>query len=188
MKCPECGQWNRSSMPHCIKCGAPLNMDEAGRLQWKDTLKDGGPSTAYLRADEFGQMDTTPDARDELAGEMQDLKKRKREGAALQRSLRSHTADRLPSDMVITEEPAVSVRKSRRGSVPATAVRVQLSSRNDQTRRQESEIRHRVRFMNENGEFADIRTYDPAPVGGYTQGTGSWHLAGPLSKSLAPRP
>ena len=79
MKCPECGQWNRASMPHCINCGAPLNIDEASRLQWKDTLKDGAPSTAYLRADEFGQVDNTPDARDELAGEMQDLKKRKRE-------------------------------------------------------------------------------------------------------------
>ena len=65
MKCPECGQWNRASMPHCIKCGTPLNIDEASKLQWKDTLKDGGPSTAYLRADEFGQVDRTPDARDE---------------------------------------------------------------------------------------------------------------------------
>ena len=68
MKCPECGQWNRASMPHCIKCGAPLNIDEVSRLQWKDTLKDSGPSTAYLRADEFGQVDSTPDARDQLAG------------------------------------------------------------------------------------------------------------------------
>ena len=74
MKCPECGQWNRASMPHCVKCGAPLNIDEASRLQWKDKLKDSGPSTAYLRADEFGQFDATPDTRDELAGEMQDLK------------------------------------------------------------------------------------------------------------------
>ena len=70
MKCPECGQWNRASMPHCIKCGAPLNIDGASRLLWKDTLKDGGPSASYLRADEFGQVDITPDARDQLAGEM----------------------------------------------------------------------------------------------------------------------
>ena len=56
MKCPECGQWNRASMPHCVKCGAPLNIDEASRLQWKDKLKDSGPSTAYLRADEFGRI------------------------------------------------------------------------------------------------------------------------------------
>ena len=74
MKCPECGQWNRASMPHCTKCGAPLNIDQASKLQWKDTLKDGAPSTAYLRADEFGQVSSTPDARDQLAREMQDLK------------------------------------------------------------------------------------------------------------------
>ena len=87
MKCPECGQWNRASMPHCIKCGAPLNIDEVSRLQWKDTLKDSSPSTAYLRADEFGQVDASPDSRDKLAGEMQDLKKRKREGAERQSRL-----------------------------------------------------------------------------------------------------
>ncbi len=39
--------------------------------------------------------------------------------------------------------------------------------------------------MNENGVFAESRTYDPIPVGGYSQGTGSWHLAGPLGKNIA---
>ena len=83
MKCPECGLWNRASMPHCIRCGAPLNIDGAGRPAWKDSLKDGAPGTKYLRADEFGQMDVTPDPRDALAREMQELKVRKQEGAAL---------------------------------------------------------------------------------------------------------
>ena len=36
MKCPECGQWNRASMPHCAKCGCPLNIDEASRLLTAD--------------------------------------------------------------------------------------------------------------------------------------------------------
>ena len=101
MKCPECGQWNRASMPHCIQCGAPLNIDEASRLQWKDKLKDGGPSTAYLRADEFGQVDATPDARDSLAGEMQELKKRKREGAERQSQLSRNSVSRADSDVVV---------------------------------------------------------------------------------------
>ena len=190
MKCPECGQWNRASMPHCIQCGAPLNIDEASRLQWKDKLKDGGPSTAYLRADEFGQVDDTPDARDSLAGEMQDLKKRKREGAERQSRLNEKKRERSASEVVVTEEPASGhrSRRSRHDDVPQTAVRIQTSSRNDQTRRQESEIWHRVRFMDENGAFAESRTYDPAPSGTYTQGTGSWHLAGPLGKQLAPPP
>ena len=188
MKCPECGQWNRASMPHCIKCGAPLNIDEASRLQWKDTLKDGGPSTAYLRADEFGQVDATPDARDQLAGEMQDLKKRKKEGAEKQKSLRGKTAGRPASDVVITEESGARSRRVRHDDVPVTAVRVQPPSRNDRARREESEVWHRVRFMDENGAFAESRTYDPAPAGVYTQGTGSWHLAGPLGRQIAPPP
>ena len=190
MKCPECGQWNRASMPHCIQCGAPLNIDEASRLQWKDKLKDCGPSTAYLRADEFGQVDATPDARDSLAGEMQELKKRKREGAERQSRLTAKTRERSSSEVVVTEEPASAVRsrRSRHDDVPQTAVRIQTSSRNDRTRREESEIWHKVRFMDENGAFAESRTYDPAPSGTYTQGTGSWHLAGPLGKQIAPPP
>ena len=190
MKCPECGQWNRASMPHCIQCGAPLNIDEASRLQWKDKLKDGGPSTAYLRADEFGQVDATPDARDSLAGEMQDLKKRKREGAERQSRLNEKKRERSASEVVVTEEPASAIRsrRARHDDVPQTAVRIQTSSRNDRARREESEIWHKVRFMNENGAFAESRTYDPAPSGTYTQGTGSWHLAGPLGKQIAPPP
>ena len=188
MKCPECGQWNRASMPHCVKCGAPLNIDEASRLQWKDKLKDSGPSTAYLRADEFGQFDATPDARDELAGEMQDLKKRKREGAERQSILSGRKREGTASEVVVTEEPAPSAgaRKARHDDVPHTAVRVHPASRSDRTRREESEIWHRVRFMDENGAFAESRTYDPAPSGTYTQGTGSWHLAGPLGRQINP--
>ena len=187
MKCPDCGQWNRASMPHCIKCGAPLNIDEATRLQWKDKLKDSGPSTAYLRADEFGQVDTTPDSRDELAGEMQDLKKRKRKGAERQSRLSRETASRPSSEVSVTEEPSSPSRRSRRDHMTASAVRVQPASREDQARRQESEMRHRVRYMNENSIFAESRTYDPVPPEGYSQGTGSWHLAGPLSHTIAPK-
>ena len=183
MKCPVCGQWNRASMPHCTQCGTPLNIDEASRLAWKDTLRDGGPSTQYLRADEFGQMDTTPDARDSLAGEMQDLKKRKREGLERQKQLSRETPERAESEVVVTEEPVRKARRDRRDPGPVTAVRVQPASGNDQTRRLESEIWHRVRFMDQNGAFAESRTYDPLPVAGYREGTGSWHLAGPLPQS-----
>lgn len=189
MKCPECGQWNRASMPHCIKCGAPLNIDGVSKLAWKDELKDSGPSRAYLRADEFGQVDMTPDARDELAGEMQELKQRKREGAARLSSLSRISPSRKEEQepVLVTEEPVpVRARRSRHDDIPATAIRVRQPSRNDRTRREESEIWHRVRFMDENGAFAETRTYDPAPAGGYSQGTGSWHLAGPLGSRIAP--
>ena len=96
MKCPECGLWNRSSQPHCTRCESPLNIDEASRIAWKDSLRDGGASTTYLRADEFGLTDQTPEARDALAGEMQDLKQRKQRGAELQERLRSESPEPAP--------------------------------------------------------------------------------------------
>ena len=175
-------------MPHCIKCGAPLNIDGVSKLQWKDSLKDGGPSTAYLRADEFGQMDSSPDARDQLAREMQDLKKRKQRGAEKQDKLRGKAENYVAPEVTVTEEPAARTRRTKHDDVPATAVRVQPAVRNDQARRSESEIWHRVRFMDENGAFAESRTYDPAPSGTYSQGTGSWYLAGPLGSHIAPHP
>ena len=190
MKCPECGQWNRASMPHCIKCGAPLNIDGASRLLWKDTLKDGGPSASYLRADEFGQVDITPDARDQLAGEMQELKKRKHEGAERQRRMSRNSSSRPEPEVVVTEDSAEYTRRVHRVEEPVTAIRVQPVSRNEKVRREQSEIWNRVRFMDENGAFVESHTYDPVPTGGYgySQGTGSWHLAGPLSKAVVPAP
>lgn len=184
MKCPECGQWNRASLPHCINCGAPLNIDEASRLQWKDSLKDSGPSTAYLRADEFGQVDTTPDARDILAGEMQDLKRRKREGAEKQNRLSRETPQRDEAEVVVTEEPASGPRRPGRTAARQAPIRVQPPSRSDQASRVESEMRHRVRYMDENGVFAESRTYDPVQSAAYTEGTGSHHLAGPLYRGI----
>ena len=188
MKCPECGQWNRASMPHCIKCGAPLNIDEASRLAWKDSFRDGGASTKYLRADEFGQVDATPETRDALAGEMQDLKKRKKEGAERQNRLSRNSPAKSGGEVVVTEEQAPRVRGSRRETGPVSAVRVQPASRDDRQQRMEFESRHRVRFMDENGAFAESRTYDPPLAGGYREGTGSWHLAGPLPASAQIRP
>lgn len=188
MKCPECGQWNRASMPHCTKCGTPLNIDEASRLAWKDTLQDGGASTKYLRADEFGQIDATPEARDALAGEMQELKKRKREGAEHQSRLSSRPVSGSGSEVVVTEELPTQTRRSRRESGPVSAVRIQPVSRDDQKTRIESENRHRVRYMDGNGVFAESRTYDPPLAGEYHEGTGSWHLAGPLPTSAQIKP
>ena len=184
MKCPECGQWNRASLPHCINCGAPLNIDEASRLLWKDTLKDGGPSTAYLRADEFGQVDATPDARDQLAGEMQELKRRKREGAERQSRLSRESPQRENAEVIVEEEPEARSRRSGRSTARQAPVRIHPSSRIDQASRIESEMRHRVRYMDENGVFAESRTYDPAPSVSYTSGFDSSHLAGPLYRGL----
>ncbi len=158
MKCPECGQWNRASMPHCIQCGAPLNIDAASRLSWKDSLQDGKRPAAYLRADEFGQVQEIPDSRDELAREMQDLKKRKQEGAELLRRLRDDSSARPAPALEVEEIPAEAVSRGQ-----PRASRIQLHRVSDEAAafRRESETRHRVRFMDDTGVFVEQRTYDP---------------------------
>ena len=171
-------------MPHCINCGAPLNIDEASRLAWKDTLRDGGASTSYLRADEFGQMDTTPDPRDSLAGEMQELKKRKQEGALRKDRLTREKA-RPAAEAEITEE-SVSSGRPGKYEAPVHAVKIQPPARTERLQRLESENRHRVRYMEENSVFAESRSYDPVPQADVYRSTGSWHLAGPMTPTVAP--
>ena len=164
MKCPECGQWNRASMPHCTRCGTPLNIDEASRIAWKETLRDGGASTAYLRADEFGQTDPTPDERDTLAREMQDLKVRKQRGSELQEKMRGSTPAHPDSSVVV---------KPKTDKSPAKTIVMQRVSESGAAAMRESEARHRVRFMDDSGQFIEPRTYDPLvpnyPRGSYDQ-------------------
>ncbi len=154
MKCPECGLWNRASQPHCFRCGAPLNIDQASRIAWKDSLRDGGASTAYLRADEFGQTDRTPEPRDALAGEMQDLKRRKQRGTELLQRIRSESPDAASSHVVVTEPVSASSPAQK------TIVLEKVSAAGLQARR-ESEFRSRVRFMDESGAFVESRVSDP---------------------------
>ena len=155
MKCPECGQWNRASMPHCTRCGTPLNIDASSRVAWKDTLRDGGASTSYLRADEFGMVDDTPDSRDTLAGEMQDLKSRKKRGAELKKQLQDKTSRLQPQ----VRKPSGEKNAPDAGipELPAHAA----DSPSDAEMRRESEVRHRVRFMDDAGTFIEPRSYDP---------------------------
>ena len=152
MKCPECGHWNRASMPHCVHCGTPLNIDEASRIAWKDSLKDGAAPTAYLRADEFGQTDSTPDERDTLAREMQKLKVRKRRGAELQQ--------RMMSDDTKNSDSGVAVLEGKSNTSARSLVLLRRSE-SDAASRRESETRHKVRFMDDTGSFIEARTYDP---------------------------
>ncbi len=164
MKCPECGQWNRASLPHCLNCGAPLNIDAASRLSWKDSLKDEGPSASYGRADEYGQIDSTPDARDLLAREMQDLKKRKKEGAEKQRLLRREKVEDkagLDVQQVVSDsEFSSEAEGSPLARDHTTTLRMRRISPEGLASEREAEIRHRVRYMDDNGAFIEPRSYD----------------------------
>ena len=158
MKCPECGQWNRASMPHCSRCGAPLNIDVSSQIPWKENLKDGAKPAAYLRADEFGQVDSRPDSRDALAREMQDLKRRKEEGLRLQQRLRK-SSEQDPSSLIVEEIPSES-SQDRAFRTGATLI-MRRTSADSAAEERERETRHRVRYMDDAGVYVDSRTYDP---------------------------
>ncbi len=185
MKCPECGRWNRASMPHCMYCGAPLNIDAASRLAWKDNLKDEGPSRSYGRADEFGQINSAPDARDQLAREMQDLKKRKKEGEEKQRRLRGAIPEEKPGldvQQVVSDADFSSVSEGVRGSRDqTTTLRMRRISPEGLASEREAEIRHRVRYMDDNGAFIEPRSYDTVKETGTETHYGyASSLTGPL--------
>lgn len=98
MKCPNCGQWNRASLPHCFHCGQPLDPSYgpsgASEPAWCAELKDKDKSKSYIRVDEAGEVENAADPRDLLAGEMVDLKTRKLQGEVQQRRLRASAAQR----------------------------------------------------------------------------------------------
>ena len=133
MKCPQCGQWNRASLPRCQKCGAPLAQDGAALPEWRTALRDDGAGKNYIHVDEEGEAVQTPDGRDALAREMAELKQRKAEGTRHQRQLRRESAERgsAPSAMTIRthssvdtfwhveDDPRSTVRVKRQGQKDA---------------------------------------------------------------------
>ena len=106
MKCPKCGQWNRASLPRCVKCGEPLEA-APNAPSWRAELHDDQRGKEYIRVDEFGDASVTPDQRDVLAQEMHELKARKTSGATRLRRLRENSAERgaAPSGAPIHTAP-----------------------------------------------------------------------------------
>ena len=160
MKCPECGEWNRASLPHCSRCGTPLNIDAASRVGWKDSLKDNVAPPAYLRADEFGQVQDARDRRDVLAREMQEFKQRKAEGAALQRRLRQSVQP--VSEETIVEEVIPHPASAGAAQAPGATLRLRRVASDQEASERDRVARHMVRFLDdENRPYLDTRTYDP---------------------------
>jgi hypothetical protein len=94
LKCPECGRWNRASLPRCQYCGTPLSPSDSlyspSSPAWQSELKD--TPTQYVLVDEQGSTQTKAEYRDTLADEMVSLHRRKREGEARQKELRTQAA------------------------------------------------------------------------------------------------
>ena len=78
MKCPHCGQWNRASLPRCIKCGTDLNHTaENTRSSWQESMRKEQPQKIYIRIDDEGRSTADTDPRELLAREMNHLQERK---------------------------------------------------------------------------------------------------------------
>jgi len=94
LKCPACGRWNRSTLPHCQYCGTPLEPSDGFYTptspDWHNQLED--EPKRYVLVDEIGEEETKAEYRDTLADEMVNLSRRKREGEARQKELREQAA------------------------------------------------------------------------------------------------
>ena len=96
MKCPQCGHWNRASLPRCFHCGTPLTppKEEAPALQEVQPVQPPAPAPGktYIRYTEDGRSTSSTDDRDALARDMQSLQLRKQKGAMEQQRLRQSSA------------------------------------------------------------------------------------------------
>ena len=94
MRCPICSQWNRASLPRCVRCGAELKTEGPVTPSWRSQLRDDKVAKEYVRVDEDGDISVSPDDREVLAAEMAELKARKDAGQQLKDRLRAEAEAR----------------------------------------------------------------------------------------------
>lgn len=93
MKCPKCGAWNAAYLPKCNRCGTPLPENTQKQLSWEEAMHKKKPSLTVMQFDPEDESQTLPEPieqdafdpedldRAELTDEMEELKKRRDEGA-----------------------------------------------------------------------------------------------------------
>ena len=170
MRCPKCNQWNRPSLPKCIRCGTPLKADSPVTPSWRAQLKDG-QAKEYIRVDEDGGISVSPDEREVLAAEMTELKARKEAGEALQRRLREEAEDRTPpsANVQMPEEPAqeeplfglTEEGVTRLEEAPAEEPPPEAPAAEGQTPFRKSRNPRGTRVVLDAAQWEDTRSYDP---------------------------
>ncbi len=170
MRCPKCNQWNRPSLPKCIRCGTPLKADSPVTPSWRAQLKDG-QAKEYIRVDEDGGISVSPDEREVLAAEMTELKARKEAGEALQRRLREEAEDRTPpsANVQMPEEPAqeetlfglTEEGVTRPEEAPAEEAPPEAPAAEGQTPFRKSRNPRGTRVVLDAAQWEDTRSYDP---------------------------
>lgn len=170
MRCPKCNQWNRPSLPKCIRCGTPLKADSPVTPSWRAQLKDG-QAKEYIRVDEDGGISVSPDEREVLAAEMTELKARKEAGEALQRRLREEAEDRTPPSANVQmpeepsqEEPLFGLTEegvTRLEEAPAEEPPPEAPAAEGQTPFRKSRNPRGTRVVLDAAQWEDTRSYDP---------------------------
>ena len=171
MRCPKCDQWNRASLPRCIRCGADLTTDGPVVPSWRSQLKDGR-SKEYIRVDEDGDVSVSPDDREVLAAEMAELKARKEAGQQLQQRLRDEADARTaaPSAHVrvpeqpVKEEPLFGLTEegvTRVEPPQAPEASPEVPSAEGQTPFRRSRNPRGTRVVLASSQWEDSRAYDP---------------------------
>ena len=170
MRCPNCNQWNRATLPRCIRCGTALATDAPVAPSWRSQLKDG-KSKEYIRVDEDGDISVSPDDREILAAEMTELKSRKEAGEELQRRLRSESGSRasVTAHIRIPEQPVAeetlfglteeSVTPKEEAAPPETVP--QTPAAEGQTPFRKSRNPRGTRVVLSPSQWEDSRSYDP---------------------------
>ena len=170
MRCPICDQWNRASLPRCVRCGAELKTDERVTPSWRSQLKDG-KGKEYIRVDDDGDVSVSPDDREVLAAEMAELKERKEAGEQLKQRLRDEAEARTsaPSTHVhmpqqpataepifgLTEEGVTRTEESAPPEAPQEPVA------EGQTPFRRSRNPRGTRVVLSSAQWDDSRAYDP---------------------------
>lgn len=149
MKCPQCGQWNRASLPKCTRCGADLTQ-ETPQASWREQFQEKKDAPKrYAHIDEDGDINESADQRDDLASTMSEFKARKERGEARLEQMKAEAIERGRKATVRT---SVNSPLDTSGAYPlrrdrVTENQVDTSGAADQPLRQ--------------GVWQDTRSYDP---------------------------
>ena len=170
MRCPNCNQWNRASLPRCVRCGTPLTTDTPVAPSWRAPLQAGN-AKEYIRVDEDGDISVSPDDREVLAAEMSDLKVRKEQGEEFQRRLREEAEARVaPSANVrvpqqpVAEEPLFGLTEegvTRTEEAPTEEPVPEAPAAEGQTPFRRSRNPRGTRVVLASSQWEDSRAYDP---------------------------
>ncbi len=171
MRCPNCNQWNRASLPRCIRCGTELKTEGTISPSWRSQLKDG-KAKEYIRVDEDGDISVSPDDREVLAAEMAELKARKEAGEHLQQRLREESEARVAAPVQVNapefptaELPPFGLTEEgiSREEAPAEeeAPAPEAPAAEGQTPFRRSRNPRGTRVVLASAQWEDSRSYDP---------------------------